>query len=81
MSGRHSFIVFLTAAVFLIAAPMAALAQHQWVPAGAGNWHVGANWNTGTVPTAADLVLIQGGPPQVTAAAQCRTLWPPGPSR
>lgn len=75
MSRRHSLILFLASAVFLTGAPTAAHAQHQWVPAGAGSWHVAANWSTGTVPTAANGVGIQnGGTSQVGAAAACSTV-------
>ncbi|HUP61678.1 MAG TPA: hypothetical protein VNA69_14805 [Thermoanaerobaculia bacterium] len=49
------------AVVFLLTiavAPLAHAATVEWTNTSGGNWNVGSNWSTGTVPTSADDVVI-----------------------
>lgn len=59
LSLRFSRSVLMSAALTgLAAATVPAFAQNTWVPTGAGDWSLDANWSGGAVPVAADDVLF-----------------------
>ena len=53
----NAFVAVLLVAVGL-AGPSASAATVQWINTAGGNWSVGANWSSGSVPTSADDVVI-----------------------
>ncbi|MCB2229572.1 T9SS type A sorting domain-containing protein [bacterium] len=56
-SSRSLICAFFAISALLLAG--SAYADHvYWMNASGGNWNVGANWNTGTVPTSADIAHI-----------------------
>lgn len=67
---RRNHIAVLFAVSLVTSGAAATLVTTTWNNAGAANWHVGANWDTGNVPTAADQVrIVNGGSPSIEAAA------------
>jgi hypothetical protein len=56
--GRWSVCVVIAAIMSIVASVRARAATVSWLNAASGNWSDTANWDTGTVPTAADDVVI-----------------------